>query len=68
MTIEERFIKEFGNSATTRMAAKLRKAFKPSDLVHVAFTLGKKLKGFDDAVAYDVATRFPDYAKKLIAR
>lgn len=68
MTIEERFIKVFGNSPTTRLAAKVRKAFKPSDLMHVAFILGRKLKGFDDTVANDVATRFPDYAKKLIAR
>lgn len=68
MTTEERIAKQYGNTPVARLAAKVRKAFRPTDLMHVAFILGKKLKGFDDAVAYDVASLFPVYAKKLVAR
>lgn len=63
------FVQEFGKGATTGLAEKVYKAFRPSDLVHVGFMLGiKKMKGFTHQIAYDLASRFPDYAKVIIAR
>jgi len=63
------FTEEFGKSATTTLAEKLYKAFKPTDLFHVAFMLKlKNLKGFTHAVAYKLAAEYPEYAKKIVAR
>lgn len=69
MTVEERFAKQYGNTPIARLAAKVYRAFKPSDLMHVAYILGgKKLKGYTDAIAYQVASEHTAYAKLIVAR
>lgn len=69
MTAEERIVKQYGNTALARLAGKVLKVFRPTDLMHVAYILNdKKMKGFTDAIAYRVATEHTAYAKMLVAR
>lgn len=63
------FVKLFGKGKETNSAEKLYKSFRPTDMMHVAYTLGlKTLKGFTPEVAMRVVKEHPDLAKRIVAR
>lgn len=60
---------EFETGETRGLAEQVYHAFKPTDLAHVKFVLGVEGDGgFTPQIAYDLASQYPDLAKRIVAR
>ncbi len=60
---------EYELGETRGLAEQVYKAFKPTDLAHVKYLLDVEGDGgFTPQIAYDLASQYPDVAKKIVAR